>query len=87
MIIKITYRNGEKVIEMRSDGGRLLFIKTKKGYEIKCPRTKKICLVKYEEMFTDYVSSLKDGKPQNAKQELTALLNILKQNDNPIEDL
>lgn len=33
MIKKVTFRNGEKVIEMRSDGGKLLFIKTKKGYE------------------------------------------------------
>jgi len=55
---RIIERNGEKVIEVRSDGGRLLFIKTKMGYEIKCPRTKKICLVKYEQMLEDCFDSL-----------------------------
>jgi len=55
---KVVSRNGENVIEVRSDGGRLLFIKTKKGYEIKCPRTKKICLVKYEHMLEDCFESL-----------------------------
>ena len=58
---KVTDRNGEKVTEVRSDGGKLLFIKTKTGYEMKCPRTKKICLVKYEEMIKDCFSCLDDG--------------------------
>lgn|SRR3989338_1776421 len=53
MIERIIDKNGEKITEVRSDGGKLLFIKTKKGYEMKCPRTKKICLVKYEEMLAD----------------------------------
>lgn len=55
---KIIKRDGENVIEVRSDGGRLLFIKTKQGYEIKCARTKKICLVKYEDMLGDCFESL-----------------------------
>ena len=55
---KIVDRDGEKVTEVRSDGGKLLFIKTKKGYEMKCPRTKQICLVKYEEMFQDCLQCL-----------------------------
>lgn len=59
---KIVERNGENVIEVRSDGGRLLFIKTKEGYEIKCPRTKKICLVKYEDMLEDCFESLEGLK-------------------------
>ena len=50
-------RNGEKVIEVRSKAGKLLFIKTPKGYEIKCPRTKQICLVKYEMMIKDCIGS------------------------------
>lgn len=49
----VVYRNGEKVIEVRSDGGKLLFVKTKAGYEMKCPRTKQICLVEYQEMMKD----------------------------------
>ena len=50
---KIVNRKGEKVIEVRSDGGKLLLLKTKQGYEIKCPRTKQMCVIKYEVMFTD----------------------------------
>ena len=46
-------RNGEEITEVRSDGGKLLFIKTNVGYEMKCARTKKVCLVKYEEMLKD----------------------------------
>lgn len=55
---RVVNRNGEHVIEVRSEGGRLLFIKTKLGYEIKCPRTKKICLVKYEDMLEDCFESM-----------------------------
>ena len=58
MIEKIVIRNGEKVTEVRSDGGKLLFIKTKEGYEMKCPRTKQTCIVKYEVMFTDCIHCL-----------------------------
>ena len=50
---RIVLKDGKKVIEVRSEGGKLLFVKTKEGYEMKCPRTKKICLVKYEEMIAD----------------------------------
>jgi phage FluMu protein Com len=53
MIEKIVNRDGEKVTEIRSEAGKLLLVKTKKGYEIKCPRTKTICLIKYEEMISD----------------------------------
>ncbi len=60
MIEKIVERNGEKIVQVRSDGGKLLFVKTKEGYEMKCPRTKKICLVKYEEMMADCLKCLDD---------------------------
>lgn len=53
MIEKTIIREGKRVVEVRSEGGRLLFIKTKQGYEIKCPRTKKICLISYKEMIWD----------------------------------
>jgi hypothetical protein len=57
---KIVYRNGEKVTEVRSDGGKLLFVKTKAGYEMKCPRTKQVCLVEYEHMLKDCQKCLEE---------------------------
>lgn len=56
MIEKTIIRDGERIVEVRSEGGKLLFIKTRQGYEMKCPRTKKICLVSYREMFSDCLS-------------------------------
>ena len=55
---KIIERDGKKVVEVRSDAGKLLYIKTALGYELKCPRSKQICLVRYEEMLTDCVQCL-----------------------------
>ena len=57
MIEKVINRNGQKVTEVRSKAGKLLFIKTSEGYEVKCPRTKQICLVKYEVMINDCLGS------------------------------
>ena len=45
--------NGQKVIEVRSNGGKLLYKKTVRGYEMKCPRTKNICVVNYDQMLFD----------------------------------
>jgi len=53
MIEHVIDRNGKKTVEVRSPGGRLLFVKTDEGYEIKCRKTKEICVVKYEEMLVD----------------------------------
>ena len=50
---KIVIINDEKIIEVRSNAGKLLYIKTKEGYELKCPRSKQICLVRYEDMLSD----------------------------------
>lgn len=58
MIEKIVNRDGEQVTEVRSAAGKLLLIKTKKGYEIKCPRTKIVCLIKYEQMLNDCFACL-----------------------------
>ena len=58
-------RNGEEVVEVRSDGGKLLYIKTKAGYEMKCPRTKNICVVGYDQMLFDCLqcmSGISDGE-------------------------
>ena len=51
-------RDGKKVVEVRSDAGKLLYIKTAIGYEFKCPRSKQICLVRYEEMISDCAACL-----------------------------
>lgn len=53
-------RNGQKVIEVRSDGGKLLYVKTREGYEMKCPRTKKICVVGYDKMLFDCLKCMSD---------------------------
>lgn len=47
-------RNGEKVIQGRSWEGKLLIEKTQEGYELKCPRSKEVYLIAYEEMLTEY---------------------------------
>ncbi len=53
MIEKVIEKNGEKIIEVRSEAGNLLLVKTKQGYEIKCPQTQKDCLISYKEMISD----------------------------------
>lgn len=77
MIERIIERSGTKVVEVRSEGGKLLFIKTKEGYEMKCPRTKKICLVKYEEMIADCLQCLDDV---SKKEYNAALMHLVKSN-------
>jgi len=58
---EIIYHNGETIVEVRSDGGKLLYKKTRRGYEMKCPRTKRICLVPYEQMLVDCLKCLAEG--------------------------
>ena len=60
IIEKILERDGEKIVQVRSAGGKLLFVKTREGYEMKCPRTKKVCVIKYEQMLTDCLQCLDD---------------------------
>lgn len=55
---KVIIRDGQEVIEVRSDAGKLLYVKTKAGYELKCPRSKQVCLVRYEEMLSDCMKCL-----------------------------
>lgn len=47
-------RNGQKVIQGRSRAGKLLIEKTHEGYELKCPRSKEVYLVTYEEILAEY---------------------------------
>lgn len=68
-------RNGREVIEVRSDGGKLLYVKTKEGYEMKCPRSKKICVIGYDKMLFDCLKCMSDisdeellGKAQQIQQ-------------------
>jgi phage FluMu protein Com len=63
MIEKEVIRKGKKVIEVRSDGGKLLYVKTSEGYEIKCPRTKQICVIRYEDMLSDCLKCLEEADP------------------------
>jgi hypothetical protein len=63
MIEKIIVRGEDKVTEVRSDGGKLLYIKTAEGYEMKCPRTKQICLIRYEDMLGDCLRCLGEPAP------------------------
>ena len=67
---KITERDGEKVVQVRSDAGKLLFVKTKKGYELKCPRSKKVCLVRYKDMLSDCLKCVDEGGAQDEVKEL-----------------
>lgn len=55
---KTIKRGLERVVEVRSEAGKLLFIKTKRGYELKCPRSKKLCLISYEKMLYDCIRCL-----------------------------
>lgn len=62
-------KNGQEVVEVRSDGGKLLYIKTEQGYEMMCPRTKQICLVRYEDMYSDCFKYLKNvSVEENSRQ-------------------
>lgn len=58
---KTIIRDGKQVTEVRSDAGKLLYIKTLEGYEIKCPRSKQICLIPYQEILQDCLSCLQDS--------------------------
>ncbi len=42
--------------QIRCDCGKLYLVKTKLGYEFKCPRCKRICLLKYEQLIVDYLT-------------------------------
>ena len=53
LVRHIVRRHQELVIQVRSPGGKLLFVKTPRGYEFKCPRTKEIYLVGYDEIIID----------------------------------
>lgn len=47
-------RNGERVIQGRSKEGKLLIEKSRDGYELKCPRSKEVYLITYEDMLADF---------------------------------
>jgi phage FluMu protein Com len=42
--------------QIRCECGKMYLIKTKEGYEFKCKRCKRICLLKYEQLIVDYLT-------------------------------
>jgi phage FluMu protein Com len=54
LIEKTIERDGQKVIQGRSKEGKLLIEKTGEGYELKCPRSKEVYVITYEEMLREY---------------------------------
>jgi len=76
---KAIQRSGEMVVEVRSKAGKLLYIKTDKGYELKCPRSKEICLIPYTEMLSDCLSCLKD-KDTPSKAKTLEILKYIEEN-------
>jgi hypothetical protein len=76
---KVKREDGEEIIQVRSDDGKLLYVKTRSGYEMKCPRSKQICLIKYEDMIEDCLFNwLKNGRPDTCPLEDKDLLELLK---------
>lgn len=79
MIEKTVLIDGKKVTEVRSEGGKLLYRKTSQGYEMKCPRTKKICVVGYDQMLFDCLKCFSDNQDEAylmaKSQEIRAVLN------------
>ena len=51
----------EDVLEkdFRCECGKLCFKKTDEGYEFKCSRCKRVCIIKYEDLIVDYLNSRK----------------------------
>ena len=47
--------------QVRCDCGRLYLVKTKDGYEFKCPRCKKMHLIKFEELVVNYLTKEDKG--------------------------
>lgn len=46
----------KKVNQMRCDCGKLCLVKARDGYEFKCPRCKRIHLLRYEELIVNYLT-------------------------------
>lgn len=42
--------------QIRCECGKMYLIKTKEGYEFKCKRCKRICLLRYEQLIVDYLN-------------------------------
>ena len=80
MIEKTVYIDGERITEVRSEGGKLLYRKTPEGYEMKCPRTKQLCVVRYDQMLFDCLKCFSDNQSDEylkAKtEEIRSTLNL-----------
>ena len=58
MIEKLSNQN-KKSAQVRCHCGKLYLVKTKDGYEFKCPRCKRIYLLAYERLIADYLTKEK----------------------------
>ena len=56
MIVPKIDNQKNKINQVRCDCGRLYLIKIKDGYEFKCPRCKRIHLLRYEDLIVDYLT-------------------------------
>ena len=46
---------GKTIKEVRCKCGKLHFIRTDKGYELKCSRCKRLFVISYEQLILDYL--------------------------------
>lgn len=46
----------KKTNQIRCHCGKLHLVRTRNGYELKCPRCKRIHLLKYEQLIVDYLT-------------------------------
>ena len=51
----------KNINQIRCDCGKLCLVKTGDGYEFKCPRCKRIHLLKYEELIVNYLTKEEKG--------------------------
>ena len=54
--MKEVKNQSKKSNQIRCDCGKLYLVKTKSGYEFKCSRCKRICLLEYERLIVDYLT-------------------------------
>ncbi len=48
--------------QIRCECGKLYLIRTRQGYEFKCPRCKRIYVLKYEQLIVDYLTKEEIGQ-------------------------
>jgi phage FluMu protein Com len=46
----------KEINQIRCECGKLFMVRTNKGYEFKCSRCKRVCLLTYEQLIVDYLT-------------------------------